>query len=914
MTTPASRSLARRSSASAPSFALGVLLAACAVAPSLGAQDAPQPATGAQDTPPAATGAPEEPRGLRIATPAAFQGYTLLAPLNSHAIHLVDMQGNVVHTWETAFAPGAATYLLDDGHLLRCGMQEQNPRFHGGGIGGRIQELAWDGALLWDYELANAERTAHHDIHRMPNGHVLLIAWEHHSREEALERGRDPAFTLEDGIWSDIVLEIEPVRPAGGNVVWTWRTWDHLVQDRDAHKPGWGRPAAHPGRLDINFDAHAEEPETAEERAERLQREEEMAALGYVGGSAPPKPADGTAAGGAPPGQGGAPTGPGGPRLEADWLHTNGIDYQPEQDLIVLSTPHASELWVIDHGTTSEQAAGSTGGRRGRGGELLWRWGNPATWGRGTAADQKLFYQHNPTWLPGAAPGELRLLVFNNGGKRPDGDHSTVEELVLPFDPARGFVRDADAAFGPAAPAWLYQDRPRFLSTFISGAQRLPNGNTLVCEGKTGRVFEVQTDGTIVWEFLNPLGGEIEPSTQGGKAPPRALFRAQRVPLDHPGLADKSLATRISAVELQAQRLAAQQAAPQPSQDDAQQPPQHDAQQPAQHDAQHDAQQPAAPAPVIVGEGAHRYAWQAGAFAPPAGTEWGNTHGEIVVDSAGLLHISFDTPPCIRTFRADGTQLSAFGDDLGGGVHGMTLAPDAAAGGEALYFVHFARHEWFKTTLDGQPLLRRGAPMESGRYESADQFAPTSIAVAPDGTIFVADGYGRNWIHVYDSQGAWRSCFGGPGHEVGQLDCAHGVWVDTRGAARGETPTLLVADRENHRIQRFGLDGTPLGVIASAPDLRRPCKLQQRGEFLVVPDLAGRVTILDGANRAVAQLGDNPDESLRAENGVPREKWVDGRFLAPHSAAWDADGNLYVMDWNRWGRLTALRHVPPESP
>ncbi len=881
---------------SAGALLLSILLSAS----SLHAQGHPAP--GAQAEP--------EPRGLTLSTPQASGGYTLLAPLNSKSIHLIDMDGNVVHTWRTQFAPGAATYLMDNGDLLRCGMQDANPRFHGGGIGGRIQQLAWDGSVVWDYELANDKLTAHHDIHLMPNGHVLVIAWEYHSREEALAAGRDPAFLPEEGFWCDIVQEVAPVLPAGGDVVWRWRMWDHLVQHRDASLPHFGDPSEHPGRLDINFDAIAKAPETDEERVAREQREEQMAALGYVGGTAaaPAAPPHGAPPPGAPsPGASGGPGTPGsppaGPKLEADWLHTNGLDYHPEQDLIVLSSPHAGELFVIDHSTTTEQAAGEAGGRRGHGGALLYRWGNPMNWGKGDKEGERLFYQHNPTWVPGSRPGELRVLVYDNFSER-GATSSAVLELVLPFDPARGFLLDGDWPFGPDAPAWICKDPPGFFSEFISGAQRLPNGHTLICEGKTGRVIEVTPDGHAVWEFENPLGGEIEPSAQGGRAPAHALFRATRIAKDHPGLAGKVFSEPVEAKAFQAAQVAEAAGAP-------------GAAGAAEATKAAGASGTASAERVLLGSGAHTYEWMHGAFAPPAGTEWGNTHGEIVVDRAGLLHISFDTPPSIRTFRADGTPVSAFGDDLGNGVHGMTLATEDAApgavrtadapGSERLYFVHFTRHEWFKSTLDGTTLLQRGAPMKSGKYESAEQFAPTSIAVAPDGTIFVADGYGRNWIHVYDREGNWRSCFGGPGSEVGKLNCAHGVWVDTRGAARGEQPTLLVADRENHRIQRFGLDGTPLGVVAAAPDLRRPCKLQQHGEFLVVPDLAGRVTVLDGANRVVAQLGDNPDEALRAENGVPREKWVDGQFLAPHSAAWDDAGNLYVMDWNRWGRLTRLR-------
>ncbi len=467
--------------------------------------------------------ADDEPRGLRHREDGAFDGYTLIAPLNSHAIHLVGMDGAVVHTWNTGQAPAGGTYLLDNGRLLRCARRPDNPRFQGGGIGGWIHELDWDGKVVWEYELAGADRTAHHDVALLPNGNVLVIAWEYHSPEEAAARGRDARFVDAKGIWPDVILEVEPVRPAGGKVVWTWRAWDHLVQDRDPKLPGYGKPSDHPGRIDINAD-HRFLPaeETDEERERREKREEQMRAVGYAGDD----PADAK------------PDKPEkrGHRISADWLHTNSVAHLPEHDLIVLSTPRMSEVWVIDHSTTSAEAAGSTGGRWGRGGELLYRWGNPRNYGIGGAAQQTLFDQHDATWLRGETPGELRLLVFNNNEGPPERQHSAVDEIVLPFDPERGFVREPGRAFGPERAAWKYTQPGKFHSGFISGAQRLPNGNTLVCEGAKGRVFEVRRDGHIVWDFWNPLGGEIEPSPQGGKAPPKALFRATRIAKDDPAL------------------------------------------------------------------------------------------------------------------------------------------------------------------------------------------------------------------------------------------------------------------------------------------------------------------------------------------------------------------------------------------
>lgn len=304
---------------------------------------------------------------------------------------------------------------------------------------------------------------------------------------------------------------------------------------------------------------------------------------------------------------------------------------------------------------------------------------------------------------------------------------------------------------------------------------------------------------------------------------------------------------------------------------------------------------------VLLGSGAHTYVWVDDWLQVPGGEDLGNTHGEIVVDAEGLIHISTDVGDAIMTFAADGAFVSSWGAEFANGVHGMTLATEDS--GQVLYFVHFNQHEFVKATLDGQVLWRRSAPMASGLYQSKEQFRPTSIAVAPNGSIYVADGYGQHWIHRYDAGGTYFGSFGGPGSDPGELSTPHGLHVDTR----TDPPVLLVADRENHRLSIFDLDGNFQSLVEGM--LRRPCKIQGLGEYLVIPDLAGRVTILDGDNKLVTQLGDNPDESLRAVNGVPKEKWVNGLFLAPHSAAWDSEGDLYVMDWNRSGRVNKLRRV-----
>lgn len=467
------------------------------------------------------------PRGLRQNKPEAFQGYTLFSPLQSGTTFLIDMKGDVVHKWETKQAP-MSVELLSDGTLLRMSRINENPVFFGGGIGGRISELDPKGNVVWEFVLSNAEKCMHHDIERLPNGNLLAIAWEFMSRDEAIAAGRDPEQTDGRGFWPDCVLEIKPTRPSGGEIVWEWHAKDHFVQDRDAKKPNHGVIADHPGRFDINYNPPVKKPKTDEEKKKEEERLREMKALGYAGDDGGEDEEE-------------APTTP---RLKwaGDWMHTNAVHYEPSSDLIVLSSPRFSEIFIIDHSTTTAEARTEKGGRWGKGGAILYRYGNPKNYSAGTDADRRLFAQHDAQWIPPGYPGAGNLTVFNNGTD--DREHSSVDEIVLPFDAKRGFAREPKKPFGPSAPVWSYTDPKNFYSFFISGCQRLPNGNTLICSGKDGRFFEVTTDNKIVWEYLNPYGGEIPPSfgdaAPKGDPPPKvepiAVFRATRLAPDHPGL------------------------------------------------------------------------------------------------------------------------------------------------------------------------------------------------------------------------------------------------------------------------------------------------------------------------------------------------------------------------------------------
>ncbi|MBI5432792.1 MAG: aryl-sulfate sulfotransferase [Planctomycetes bacterium] len=469
-------------------------------------------------------GDPIEPkRGVVVREAGASEGYTLFSPLRSTKVFLVARDGAVAHQWETGVPTGAHAELQADGSILRTARDEDNPRFSGGGLGGKLQRYAWDGDLAWEFVLSDDQRVMHHDFEVLPNGNVLAIVWEYVSREDATALGRPPHATGERGWWPDGLVEIRPTLPRGGEIVWEWHAKDHLIQDADPKKPNFGDVTAHPERFDLLGDVRDAPPLSAAERAEREEREREMAALGYTGGKDDSQPSAKS------------------DEPDPDWLHTNAVHYHAGYDLVVLSSPRLDEVWILDHSTTTAEAKGSTGGRWKHGGDVLWRWGNPTNWGAGPKSAKRLFGQHDARFVPGE---KLALSIFNNGLSRPDGKWSSVDELELPFDPARGFVREAGADFGPKELAWTFRapEPTSFFSFFISGAERQPNGNTLICSGAQGRFLEVTRSGDVVWEYLNPFGGEIEHSfgktaARPSKVDPNAVFRCAHYAPDHPGLA-----------------------------------------------------------------------------------------------------------------------------------------------------------------------------------------------------------------------------------------------------------------------------------------------------------------------------------------------------------------------------------------
>ncbi|MDN5202431.1 aryl-sulfate sulfotransferase [Fulvivirgaceae bacterium BMA10] len=420
--------------------------------------------------------------GLFLNDPTSFQGYTLFGN-NTHT-YLINNCGWIVNSWISEYKPGNSIYLLENGNLLRTAQVEG--AFDAGGFGGRFELFNWEGDLLWTYTYANDLVQAHHDIAPLPNGNFLAIAWEKHSETEAKVLGRK----FNGAVWSEKIIEIEMNGTNEARIVWEWRLWDHLVQDQNSTLANYGVIANHPELVDINYIEEGQE-------------------------------------------------------TSGNWIHLNAIDYNETLDQIAVSSRLFSEIWIIDHSTTTLEAASHQGGRYGKGGDLLYRYGNPQTYDRGTEEDRKFFYQHDIRWIPDGYPYGGKLMIFNNEKRN---EASSVEIWSPPVDVQGNYLLEETKAFGPEELDWEYS-APGFYSRIMSGAQMLPNGNVFICEGTSGRFFEINEENALVWEYINPVNRNGFPVAQGGTVKFNQTFRATRYSPDFPAFHGRIL-TPIAPVEL----------------------------------------------------------------------------------------------------------------------------------------------------------------------------------------------------------------------------------------------------------------------------------------------------------------------------------------------------------------------------
>jgi hypothetical protein len=431
-------------------------------------------------------------------TAKVFSGYTLFSPKQYTATYLINNEGRLIHKWTNSiYPPGQSVYLLENGHLLRTCMTT-GKLSSGGGEGGRVEEYDWDGNLIWELDFSTETYMQHHDIHILPNGNIIMLVIEKKTYADCIAAGFDPSKFQPDiaqkGMMvPDYIVEIKPTYPKGGTVVWEWHTWDHLIQDFDNTKLNYGTPSQHPELIDCDGDKR---------------------------------------------------------NLPAFWNHMNSIDYNATFDQIAVSVRGNSEVWIIDHSTTTAEAAGHTGGTRGKGGDLLYRWGNPACYGAGNSSNQRYYEQHDVEWIPAGNPGAGNMTCFNNGLGR-GGVYSTVDEFTPAVDASGNYSITAGSAYLPANFTWTYQGTTAapLYSENISGAQRLPNGNTIICSGTIGRFIEVTTSGEIVWEYIcpvqqnGPITQGVAPDADAARADEtmNSVFRVYKYPVDYAAFTGKTL-------------------------------------------------------------------------------------------------------------------------------------------------------------------------------------------------------------------------------------------------------------------------------------------------------------------------------------------------------------------------------------
>ena len=312
---------------------------------------------------------------------------------------------------------------------------------------------------------------------------------------------------------------------------------------------------------------------------------------------------------------------------------------------------------------------------------------------------------------------------------------------------------------------------------------------------------------------------------------------------------------------------------------------------------------------AIIGEGEHRYECIHGWGQLPESIQWGETHG-VAVDEAGLIYVKHrsHTPvpvDAIVVFDPDGKYVHSFGKEYHGGGHGIDIRKEG--GEEFLYLCDVKNRVVAKTTLKGEQVWKICYPLEPKLYQKVPQFSPTNVAFHPDGGFYVADGYGSHFIHQYDANAKWIRSWGGMGDEPGQFKTPHGIWLDNR---PGREVSLVVADRANSRLQYFTLDGQHLGFVK---EVSFPAHFDIRGTELLVPDLHARVSIFDKDNKVVTHLGYDPEWTKAVLDGFKMrtqpERWENGKFIHPHDACYDKEGNIFVVEWVLTGRVTKLRKV-----
>jgi hypothetical protein len=367
-----------------------------------------------------------------------FNGYALYAKQNQNNAYLIDYQGDIAQTWNLPSSANYACALDDNGNFVYGAVNPGNS-LSGAAVGGKVVSVDSNNDIVWEFNYSNSDHVSHHDMCLMPSGNVLLIAWEVKTSSELTQHGYNGANSDK---WPTHIIEVQQ-NGTSGEIVWEWHLWDHMIQDNDASKDNYGVVADHPELLDINVSA------------------------GPSGG------------------------GPGGGN--GDWFHVNGIDYNTELDQIVFSSRHLSEIFIIDHSTTTTQAATHADGNAGMGGDILYRWGNPANYG--TSGTQVIpAATHDARWVKAGRPNAGYIQIFNNEG---NNGSSTIDAFNPPLN-GYNYDRTAGQAFIPASYDWRHECLDD--ADGQSASDRMSNGNTFVALSRE-YMYEVDDQGNVVWQY-----------------------------------------------------------------------------------------------------------------------------------------------------------------------------------------------------------------------------------------------------------------------------------------------------------------------------------------------------------------------------------------------------------------------------
>lgn len=422
----------------------------------------------------------------------AYDGYNLVYPHNQPNVYLLNNCGEIVHTWTDSanWRPGNTVYITKEGKLIKCKRDANvtQDKIWAGGGGAIVEIRDWNNNLEWSFELNDSLQRLHHDIAPMPNGNILMTVWNKKNKDELIAAGRDTSLFKEDFLLSESIIEVEP---SSKNIVWKWDLWDHIIQNFDPSKPKFGVIKDNPGKINFNYQYRKD---------------------------------------------------------EGSWFHINALDYNQELDQIMVSTPVWDELWIIDHTTTTQQAAGSTGGFSNKGGDLMYRWGNPRAYDKNDVFNQTLFFQHDVHWvndfIRNDHPLKGSILAFNN---QFDTNYSSVSFVRPPWDMYEWSYTKTNGAWGPDTylKTVTHPQKTMLYSPRQSSVQLLPNDNMLILSGRLGYVFEVTPDEKVVWEYIIPFKNG-SPATQGSSILPQEnqTFRIKRYPADFVGFAGKDLSSK----------------------------------------------------------------------------------------------------------------------------------------------------------------------------------------------------------------------------------------------------------------------------------------------------------------------------------------------------------------------------------